>query len=137
MLKKKSTSQRLNNCCLVGSESLATDSSCGETLSVSSTPTSSNTGELTESCVDLYKLCRDDIHCVWTTEPNSDATSYPHTRSCVYSSYRQPVWLKQHPWLHYSQHVDGAFCHACAFFAPDLVGGQIPGYFVTKPFKLW
>lgn len=112
-VKEKPTSPLFNICCLVGSESLATDSSCGETLSVSSTPTSSNIGGLTESCVDLHKLCRDDIHRVWTTEPNSDA----HTRSCVYSSYQQfqPVWLKQHPWLHYSQHVDGAFCHACTF----------------------
>ena len=45
--------------------------------------------------------------------------------------------MKEHPWLHYSQFVDGAFCRACALFAPNPVGGQDLGKFVTSPFKSW
>jgi hypothetical protein len=45
--------------------------------------------------------------------------------------------MKQHPWLHYSQHDDGVYCRACATFAPKQVGGQDLGQFVTKPFKSW
>ena len=33
--------------------------------------------------------------------------------------------------------MDGAIYRACVFFAPERVGGQIPGNFVTKPFKSW
>ena len=33
--------------------------------------------------------------------------------------------------------MDGIFCHACAFFAPEKVGGIIPGQFITKSFKSW
>ena len=68
------------------------------------------------------------------TEPSPDSSFYPLTCPCGSSAYRQfqPVWLKLHPWLHYSKH---AFCRACVFFAPERVGGQIPGNFVTKPFK--
>lgn len=29
------------------------------------------------------------------------------------------------------------FCRACALFAPDRVGGRVPGQFVAKPFKSW
>ena len=46
-------------------------------------------------------------------------------------------WLRQHPWLHYSRHVDGAFCRACAFFGPEKAGCQLPGQFVSKPFNTW
>ena len=45
--------------------------------------------------------------------------------------------MKQHPCLHYSMFADGAFCHACALFAPSNVGGQDLGQFVTSPFKCW
>ena len=33
--------------------------------------------------------------------------------------------------------MDDAFCHACVFFAPENVGGQAPGQYITKPFKYW
>ena len=33
--------------------------------------------------------------------------------------------------------MDGAFCRACVIFAPEKVGGQISGQFVSKPFKSW
>ena len=51
----------------------------------------------------------------------------------------QPSWLKSFPWLHYSHHVDGAFCCACAIFLSEgqTVGGQRPGKFVTTAFKSW
>lgn len=41
------------------------------------------------------------------------------------------------PWLHYSAFCDGVFCRACAIFAPETVGGHVPGQFVSKPFKSW
>ena len=49
----------------------------------------------------------------------------------------KPDWFKQYPWLYYSPHVDGAFCRGCMLFAPDIVCRQIPGQFITKPFKMW
>ena len=89
--------------------------------------------------LDLKKISRDDKYRVLTNEPNPDASSDPRTRPGASDSYRQfqPSWLKQYPWLHYSRQVDGAFCRACVFFAPETVGGHVPGQFVTKPFKLW
>ena len=45
--------------------------------------------------------------------------------------------MKQFPWLHYSKFADGAFCRACALFAPSTVGDQDPGQFVILPFKTW
>ena len=33
--------------------------------------------------------------------------------------------------------MDGAFCKACVFFAPNQAGGQDVGQFVTSPFKCW
>ena len=45
--------------------------------------------------------------------------------------------MKQHPWLHFSQFEDGAFCRACALFAQNHVGGQNLGKYVTSPFKSW
>ena len=92
-----------------------------------------------ESHIDIHKLSRDNQYHVLTTEPSPYSSFYPRTHPCESSAYRQfqPVWLKLHPWLHYSKHMDGAFCRACVFFAPERVGGQIPGNFVTKPFKSW
>ena len=49
----------------------------------------------------------------------------------------QPSWLRQYPWLHYSQHDDGVYYRTCALFAPKQVGGQDLGQLVTKPFKSW
>ena len=76
---------------------------------------------------------------ILSQEPNADASFYPRTLQCESGPYRgfQPSWLKQHPWLHYSQHVDGAFCRACVFFTRHKVGGQAPGQFVSLPFKNW
>ena len=45
--------------------------------------------------------------------------------------------MKLHPWLHYSQFLDGALCRGCALFAPSNVGGQNLGQFVTSSFKCW
>ena len=76
---------------------------------------------------------------VLTREPSNDSASYPRTRPYSTGSFRQfqPSWLVQFPWLHYSPFCDGAYCRACAFFAPERVGGNIPGQFVTTPFKSW
>ena len=43
------------------------------------------------------------------------------------------VWLSEHPWMVYSEQVDGVFCIACAIFCarPSL------GKFVTEPFRVW
>ena len=92
-----------------------------------------------QSHVDLHQLSRENKHRVLTTEPDSDPSSFPRTRPSNSVSYRQfqPSWLKQYPWLHYSQQYDGVYCRACALFAPKQAGGQDLGQFVTKPFKSW
>ena len=105
---------------------------------VPSTSLENDIGRFLEFNQDLKKLCQDHKYRVLTTEPNPDPSSYPRTRPSASGIYRQfqPSWLKQHPWLHYSRQVDGAFCRACAFFAAESVGGQVTGQFVTKPFKI-
>lgn len=89
-------------------------------------------GKLTELNT---KLDREVQYCILTREPNPDQRAYPRKRLHEGKAKRQfqPSWAKLYPWLHYSEHVDGAFCCACAFFAPSKVGGQLPGSFVTKP----
>ena len=42
-------------------------------------------------------------------------------------------WLSQHPWMMYSDHVDGVFCMACAIFCSDSSRTK----FVTRPFRKW
>lgn len=86
-----------------------------------------------------HDLSREEVYHILTSEPNPDTTIYPRTRTQSSGAYRQfqPSWLKQYPWLHYSKHADGVFCRACAFFAPEKVGGRDPGQFVNKPFKSW
>lgn len=95
-------------------------------------------GQLLEH-TDLRTLSSEHRYRVLTTEVNPDSSSYPRTRPYGSGSFRQfqPAWKKQYTWLHYSRHLDGVFCHACAFFAPEKVGGQPLGQFVTKPFKTW
>ena len=48
-------------------------------------------------------------------------------------------WVKSHPWLHYiySRTEDGAYCKACALFAPEDVSSQKLGVLVSKPFRTW
>ena len=72
-------------------------------------------------------------------EPIPDASSYPQTRPCESSAFRQfqPSWLKNSTIGFISQHVDGAYCCACVVFAPDQIGGQEVGQFVTKPYTAW
>ena len=96
-------------------------------------------GKLMELHTDFHKIDRDVQYRILTREPNADPSAYPHTRLYESGAYRQfqPTWLKSYPWLHYGDRSDGAFCRACVFFAPDNVGGQCPGFFVTKPFKFW
>ena len=85
--------------------------------------------EFVQSHADLHQLSQENKHCVLTTEPDSTRPS----DSVPYQQF-QPSWLKQYPWLHYSQHDDGVYCRACA---PKQVGGQDLGQFVKKPFKSW
>ena len=109
-------------------------------MSSQSAPTLENDiGNLVQSHVDLRQLSQENKYHVLTVEPVSGPSSFPRTRPSDSSSYRQfrPSWLKQYPWLHYSQHDDGVYCRACACFAPKQVGGQDLGQFVTKPFKSW
>ena len=96
-------------------------------------------GKLLDSGIDLQKLSREEKYRILTTNPSLDPSSYPRTRPYASGSFRQfqPDWLRQYPWLHYSRHVDGVFCRACAFFGPDKVGGQSAGQFVRKPFNTW
>ena len=111
---------------------------------VTTTPTSSSIaecdiGKLLDSGIDLRKLSREEKYRILTTDPSLDSSSYPHKRPYASGSFRQfqPEWLRQYPWLHYSRHVDGAFCRACAFFGPEKAGGQSPGQFVSKPLSTW
>ena len=43
------------------------------------------------------------------------------------------VWLTEHPWMVYSEQVDGVFCIACAIFCANPLMGK----FVTEPFRVW
>ena len=95
----------------------------------------SDIGQLMRLHTDFHKLDRDVQYRVLTREPNADQSASPCTHLCESEAYRQ--FQPTCPWLHYSDHSDGAFCHAFVFFAPNKVGGQCPGSFVTKPFKFW
>ena len=87
-------------------------------------------GKLLSSHVDLQQLSRHEKYQLLRTEPNSDPSVYSRTRPYPSSSFRQfqPSWMKQYPWLHYSQFADGVFCRACAC-------GMVLGQFVTAPFR--
>ena len=43
------------------------------------------------------------------------------------------TWLSEHPWMIYSEKVDGIFCIVCAIFCTD----SSKGFFVNKPFRVW
>ena len=91
-------------------------------------------GKLLELGIDLKKLSREHMYRILTAEPCAEALAYPRTPAYPGSTYMrqfQPAWFKQYPWLHYS------CCKACAIFAPDKVGGNTPGQFVSKPFDSW
>ena len=105
----------------------------------SESPVECDIGKLHDLHVDLKQLSREDKYRLLKTEPPTNVSSYPHTRPYPSSSLRQfqPSWTNQHPWLHYSRFVDGAFCRACALFAPNQVGGRNLGQFVTAPFRSW
>ena len=96
-------------------------------------------GKLLAENVNFKTLPREQLYQILTHEPNPNSAVYPRTRVSPSNSFRQfqPTWLKKHPWLHYSQFTDGAFCHACAVFLTDNPGGQSCGQLVTKPFKAW
>ncbi len=76
---------------------------------------------------------------VLKTEPDSNPSSYLCTRPCQSGSFRQfhPSWVSKHRWLHYSRHVNGAYCRACVCFGPSHICGQPLGHFVTTPFTSW
>ena len=97
-------------------------------------------GKLLLQKTDLKQIGRFVMYQILTSDPNTDSSSYPRTQQTSSSPYlRQfkPEWVQSFPWLHYSRHTDGAFCRACALFAPSDVKGQKLSYFVTKPFMKW
>ena len=100
----------------VGSGIVITCTANDESQSVSST-IECDIGKLKDLRVGLNRLSWEDKYCVLKTDPDSDASSYRHTRPCESSSYHQfqPSWLKHHSWLHYSRFLDGAYCHVCVF----------------------
>ena len=83
-------------------------------------------GKLLNSGVDIKSLTRDHKYRILTTNPNTDPESYPGTRPCPSSNFRQfkPEWLRSYPWMHYSQCSDGVYCRACVLFSPYQVGGE-------------
>ena len=86
-------------------------------------------GSLLESGIDIrHDLSREEVYNILISKPNPDPTSSPRTHLQSSGSFWQfqPSWLKPYPWLHHRQ-IDGVFCHACAFFAPEKVGVHAPG----------
>lgn len=82
-------------------------------------------GKLLDAGKDLQQLSWEK-YCILIVNPilqcmYVDPTSYSCTHPYTSGSFGQfqPAWLKQYPWLQYSKHVDGVFCHACVFFGPD------------------
>lgn len=96
-------------------------------------------GQLLESGINIHGISREEKYHILTSKPHPDPSCYPRTRPHSLGAFCQfhPAWMRQYPWLHYSNHVDGAFCRACIFFASEKVGGHTPGQFVTKSFKVW
>ena len=70
-------------------------------------------------------LTREQLYQILTHEPNLNSSVCPCTQVSPSNIFRQfqPTWLKKHPWLHYSSFTDGAFCHVCAAFLTDNLGG--------------
>lgn len=94
---------------------------------------------LNSGTTSIRDLSREYIYRILTSKANPNPASYPRTRLYPSGPYWQfqPAWVRQHPWLYYSRHCDGAFCRACVFFAPEQVGGQPLGQFVTTLFRSW
>lgn len=62
---------------------------------------------------------------------------YPTTYMNGCNRRFQAKWADTYPWLHYSKSENGAFCKACALFAPEKVSSQKLGVLVTTPFNNW
>uniref|UniRef100_A0A1X7TKE6 TTF-type domain-containing protein n=1 Tax=Amphimedon queenslandica TaxID=400682 RepID=A0A1X7TKE6_AMPQE len=95
-------------------------------------------GQLLETHRNIHtsNISRDYIFRILKREPDFNPLPYPRTRqSTGCNRHFQPTWMKKFPWLDYSHHVDGVFCRACVFFAPDEVCRQSHRQFVTAPFK--
>ena len=96
-------------------------------------------GKLLHNGINIQNLTREQKYRLLTCNPNPNSSSYPRSHLCASDSLWQfqPKWIKKHPWIHYSVHVNGIYCQACAVFAPEKVGGQVPGWFVTKEINNW
>ena len=64
----------------------------------------------------------------------SDLFVFPITYAGGCNRNFRMCWLKEHPWLVYSQVLDGAFCIPCALFCMNR-GNR--GQLVNKPFIAW
>ena len=64
-------------------------------------------------------------------KPRADQVFPP---TCIGGRNRafRPVWLSEHPWMVYSEQVDGVFCIACGIFVAKVSKGK----FVCKPFVI-
>ena len=121
---------------LLGSQLLLSPGSSSEV----SEPEGCDIGRLLAQKTDLKQIGRSAMYQILTLNPNMDPASYPRTQQTSSSPYLrqfQPEWVRSFPWLHYSRHTDGAFCRACALFAPSDVKGQKLSYFVTRPSTSW
>ena len=110
-----------------------------ESSSADGTAVDCDIGKLLHLGKDLHSLDTKNKYQILKRESNPHPSAYPRTRPYSSGTFRQfqPSWLVQYPWLHYSAFCDGAFCRACALFAPERIGGQVLGQFVTKPFTIW
>lgn len=96
-------------------------------------------GALLKANQNLNNLDRTRKYWLLTSKRILDSSYYPKTYCAVSKQYRHflPSLFKKYPWLYYSPAGDGAFCRACAFFAPESAGGQSLGQFVVTPFNTW
>ncbi len=65
-------------------------------------------------------------------EPHKDCVFPTQYLGRCNRSFRH-VWLSEHPWMVYSEQVDGVFCTSCAIFCAD----PSKGMFVSNPFHVW
>ena len=97
-----------------------------------------NIGKLLADGINLHDISRERKYQVLKHKPYICLSVSTHML-LQSGSFRQfqPTWLNKHPWIHYSHHDNGVYCHAGVFFAGEQLSGQSPGQFISLPFKNW
>ena len=92
---------------------------------------------LKNGCEFLRNLSGDHKLLIINSNPDSSISAYPTTFMNGCNRRFKAEWIIAHPWLHYSQSEDGAYCKACSLFSPELAGGVRVGVLVNQPFRRW